>query len=312
MPARGETRARSPPSRALNSRLLPAFGGPTRTTRGCPRAGRGRGAGRPGRRARRRPSASSRRARRGRAGRRRARRRSRGSPRGGRGRRAGGRGAPAIGPARPPASCSRAASSCAGVRGVDHAEHRLGPGQVDPAREEGAERELARLGVPRPAARQWARTSSSRGGEPTVWISASGWPGVGPRARPERERRRQAAAAGRRPAAAPRGARRGAGGGPVDRRARSPPARSARRLGPGQPDEPAEARARGAGDRGDRVGRVERASTVGARPSSRSLSFASRPGARACLGRGRAGLPRSRSLRSVVASLPSRSSTSLR
>ena len=37
----GETRARAWPSRALNSRLLPALGGPTSTTRGCP-SGRSR------------------------------------------------------------------------------------------------------------------------------------------------------------------------------------------------------------------------------------------------------------------------------
>ena len=38
-----------------------------------------------------------------------------------------------------------------GVARVDHAEHRLGPRQVDPAGEERAERELARLGVARTA-----------------------------------------------------------------------------------------------------------------------------------------------------------------
>ena len=52
---------------------------------------------------------------------------------------------------------------------VDHAEHRLGPRQVDPAREEGAERELARLGLPGPsgqAVRQ--QQAQQRGGADRV------------------------------------------------------------------------------------------------------------------------------------------------
>ena len=54
-----------------------------------------------------------------------------------------------IGPDSPPASCCKAASSWAGFAASMTPEHRLGPGQVDPAGEERAEGELARLGMAR-------------------------------------------------------------------------------------------------------------------------------------------------------------------
>ena len=60
--------------------------------------------------------------------------------------------------------------------GVDHSQHGLGLGQVDASGEERAERELARLGRPCAAGADARTTASRSGGEPSVWISATGWP----------------------------------------------------------------------------------------------------------------------------------------
>ncbi len=55
-----------------------------------------------------------------------------------------------------------------GVAGIDHAQHRLGLREIEPSGEKCPERELARLGQPRPAAHTLASRHSKSGGEPIV------------------------------------------------------------------------------------------------------------------------------------------------
>ena len=175
-PARGETSARSRPSRALNSRLLPALGGPTRTTRGCP-PGRSRPRSRSARAASSAADLGQARGQRGAA-----ERVDVGlvdevevglevgedieqavAERGDR-------------PGQAAGQLLEAASSCAGVWASMTPS--TASARVRSIRPERNARSVNSPGSASraPRARQWARTSSSSGGEPTVWISASGWP----------------------------------------------------------------------------------------------------------------------------------------
>ena len=64
-----------------------------------------------------------------------------------------------------------------GVGGVDDPQHGLGLRQVDPSGQEGAEGEFA--GLRRPGAGRADASAAgppASGGEPSVWISATGWP----------------------------------------------------------------------------------------------------------------------------------------
>ena len=148
---------------------------------------------------------------------------------------------------------------------VDHAEHRLGPRQVEPAREERAERELARRGVPGTPGQALGqdqldqrRRADRCGSRPAAAPCR-----CGDRARARSPR--GAAASGPPPAAAPsrRSGRVGSGARDVGLEARQ---RDRPRLGPRQPHQAAKPRPGGAGDRRNRVGRVEGA----ARRSTRS------------------------------------------
>ena len=257
-PARGETRARSRPSRALNSRLLPAFGGPTRTTRGMPLG----------------PVAAAEPVGQG------------GDLGGGLGQLAGQRGAAErvdvglvdevevgleVGEDVEQAVAERGDRPGQAAGELLAGPRRAAPGSaasITPStasarvRSIRPERKARRVNSPGSACR--APRGQAVGQDELDQRRRAdrvdlgqGLPGVGPRARPERDRRRAAAAAGRRPAVAPsrRSARVGGGG---RRRSGSKPARAiAQRLGPDQPDEPAEPGPGRAGDRGDRVGRVE-------------------------------------------------------
>jgi hypothetical protein len=142
-----------------------------------------------------------------------------------------------------------------GAARVDHAEDRLGPGQVDPPREERPEGELARLGQPRPARQAVGEQELQERRRAERVDLGGGLAGVRPRARPERERCRQ------------RGAE------PVERVTPRAPFGPARQGGldvgrephqgdrpcrrPAQPHDPPEPEPRRARDRRDRVGRVK-------------------------------------------------------
>ena len=241
--------------RALKSRLLPALGGPTRTTRGCP-SGRSRPWSRAARaatstadparssaraaRPRRSTSGSSAKSRLASRWARTSSRRSRSAM---------------IGPARPPASCSRAASSCAGdLASITPSTASARVRSIRPVRKARSVNSPGSASLA-PRVRQWASSRSSSGGEPTVWISTSGPPGVRPRARPERDRggEHRPEAVHRQPAGPTLGA---AGRWRIaighEARQGDPPG-----LRAGQADEAAESRAGRAGHRRDRVGRVE-------------------------------------------------------
>ena len=300
---RGETRARVAAEQGVEQ---PALAGVRAGRRGrpgdAPRGGRGRGGGRPGRR----PRPSRRR------GSRPARARPSGSTSGSstksrlasrwastssrRSRSA------AIGPARPPASCRRAASSCAGVRAS------ITPSTASArVRSIRPERKARRVNSPgsacrAPRARQCARTSWTRGGEPTVWISARGCPVY---VRGPGQSAIAAGSGGRRPSTRQpprRGARRATGRGAsavgLEARQGDRPGRRARSAGRsrGTPARAGwrprrscrsgrgKASARASADR-DRGGRTDRTAS---RPIVR-VAQRRRPGSRR-------GLPRSRSL----------------
>ena len=104
-----------------------------------------------------------------------------------------------IGPDRPPASCCEGRVELGRVRGVDDAQHRLGPRQVDPAGEERAQGELARLGLPRASRQAVGQDQAHQRRRADQVDLGHVLAGVGPRRRPEGEHRRARAAAGRQP-----------------------------------------------------------------------------------------------------------------
>ena len=139
---------------------------------------------------------------------------------------------------------------------VDHREHRLGPRQVDPTRQEGPERELAGLGQPGAAAEAGREDRPEQGRRADRVDLGHLLPGEGPGARPEgdrdgqrrarRDRQRPIAATGR--AAMPaRSSNR-----------TTTPATIDQAAGPESRTQPAGRGAGRAGDRGDRVLGVER------------------------------------------------------
>ena len=79
-------------------------------------------------------------------------------------------------PSQPAGELRQGRAELSGIGGVDDAQNGFRLGEVDASGEKGAEGELAGLSQPRPAAQTVRSNASRSGGEPSVWISATGWP----------------------------------------------------------------------------------------------------------------------------------------